>query len=373
MATLTKVSQLLVQNMTRISQKKINQTFTTTNVINTENKLDIESDDSFIKYDVPKYKKINSWDMDNQKLKVLGRILSSKRDRTNSDSVVLEGTRMICEAMKHGLSPSVIVFSREKLLWQLGLDKNTASTCKLYHLPYKNIKMWTDLSTSPGVMAAFSKQDIEKNSIAKSPVPLTLICDNIRTPDNLGAVIRVAAAAGAKHVLCTRGCCDAWAPKVIRAGAGAHFLLPIIQSVEWSQVDNHVDPYAKVLLSDLVYDFDQDSESLEKHEGLEKIIQEIGLDRCYTDKEICDYTKTIPMQTIEYCDLDVRGHKEAVVVVGGETEGVSGAAYLFAQSHGGSRMFIPLRNNVNSLNVISAASLVLFKVRESLLKESANT
>merc|ERR1712098_575405 len=159
--------------------------------------------------------------------------------------------------------------------------------------------------------------------------------------------ILVAAAAGAKHVLCTRGCCDAWAPKVIRAGAGAHFLLPIIQSVEWSQVDNHVDPYAKVLLSDLVYDFDQDSESLEKHEDLEKIIQEIGLDRRYTDK--------------------------AVVVVGGETEGVSGAAYLFAQSHGGSRMFIPLRNNVNSLNVISAASLVLFKVRESLLKESANT
>merc|ERR1719419_942335 len=91
--------------------------------------------------------------------------------------------------MKHGLTPSVIVFSREKLLWQLGLDKKTASNCKLYHLPYKNIKMWTDLSTSPGVMAAFSKQDIEKNSIAKSPVPLTLIC-------------------GAKHVLCTRGCCD---------------------------------------------------------------------------------------------------------------------------------------------------------------------
>ena len=117
--------------------------------------------------------------------------------------------------MKHGLTPSVIVFSRENLLWQLGLDKKTASNCKLYHLPYKNIKMWTDLSTCPGVMAAFSKQDIMKNSIAKSPVPLTLICDNIRTPDNLGAVIRVAAAAGAKHVLCTRGCCDAWAPKVI--------------------------------------------------------------------------------------------------------------------------------------------------------------
>jgi len=368
MATLTKVSQLLVQNVTRISPRIINQNLTTTCVRNTGHKMDT-LDEDYLKYDVPKYKKINAWNKENQTLKVLGKILSSKRDRSNSDSVVLEGTRLICEAMKHGLTPSVIVFSREKLLWQLGLDKKTASNCKLYHLPYKNIKMWTDLSTCPGVMAAFSKQDIMKNSIAKSPVPLTLICDNIRTPDNLGAVIRVAAAAGAKHVLCTRGCCDAWAPKVIRAGAGAHFLLPIIQNVEWNQVGKHVDPYSKVLLSDLVDD--QDAESQENLAGLEKIIHEVGLDHCYADKEICDMAKTLPMQTVEYDNLDVTGHKEAVVVVGGETEGVSGAAHLYAQSHGGLRLHIPLRNNVNSLNVISAASLVLFKARESLIASCA--
>ena len=68
---------------------------------------------------------------------------------------------MITEAMKRGHSPSVVVFSREKLLWQLGLDNNNNnSNCKLYHIPYNNIKMWTDLTTSPGIMAAFSKQVI---------------------------------------------------------------------------------------------------------------------------------------------------------------------------------------------------------------------
>ena len=47
-------------------------------------------------------------------------------------------------------------------------------------------------------------------------------------------------------------------------------------------------------------------------------------------------------------------------------QGVSSAAYMFCHHHSGSRLHVPLRNCVNSLNVISAASLVLFKVQEVL-------
>ena len=64
-----------------------------------------------------------------------------------------------------------------------------------------------------GIMAAFSREEVERKAVARSCLPLTLICDNIRTPDNLGSVIRVAAAAGARHVITTRGCCSAWSNK----------------------------------------------------------------------------------------------------------------------------------------------------------------
>ena len=94
MATLTKVSQLLVQNVTRISPRIINQNLTTTCVRNTGHKMDT-LDEDYLKYDVPKYKKINAWNKENQTLKVLGKILSSKRDRSNSDSVVLEGKNKV--------------------------------------------------------------------------------------------------------------------------------------------------------------------------------------------------------------------------------------------------------------------------------------
>ena len=325
------------------------------------------------KYDVPKYKKIVAWDKENKDLKILGKILSSKRDRNASDSLVLEGVRMIKEAISHGHKPSVVVFSREKLLWQLELTGEAAT--KLYHIPYDKIKMWTDLTTSPGVMAAFSKQEVLKGAVARSPVSpgLTLICDNIRTPDNLGAVIRVAAAAGARQVICTRGCVDAWSPKVVRGGAGAHFLVPIIEGVEWGalQRDNLIDPFPFVLLSDLVHEAgagsqDQETQRAELSE-LDAVCDAEGEEASYRNPELCDRYKSLPLATIQHGDLtQLPGFREAVVVVGGETEGVSGAAHLFCHRRQGAKLFVPLRNGVNSLNVVSAASLVMFKVRDAL-------
>ena len=64
-----------------------------------------------------KYDKVNAWENMSLNLKTLGKILSSKRDRVRSDSVVLEGTRMIKDAISHWFSPSsLVVFSREELL-----------------------------------------------------------------------------------------------------------------------------------------------------------------------------------------------------------------------------------------------------------------
>ena len=332
------------------------------------------------KYDVPRYEKVNAWDKDNRNLKILGRILSSKRDRSASDSVVLEGVTMIRDALSHGLVPSVIVFSREKLLWRLGLDEKDKKVykSKLYHIPFTNIKMWTDLTTSPGIMAAFSKQDIAAAAVATSPVSLTLVCDNVRSPDNLGAVIRVAAAAGARQILCTKGCVDVWSPKVVRAAAGSHFLIKIVENVTWQSLESEglIDKYPKVLLSDLVHDDEAVGEA-EKGgtnkalQQLEEECEEEGETSCYNNLQLCERYKRLPLETIQHRDLtSLPGYREAVVVIGGETEGVSGQAHMFCHRHHGQRLHVPLRNNVNSLNVISAASLVLFKVRDALIDSS---
>ena len=37
-------------------------------------------------------------------------------------------------------------------------------------------------------------------------VPITVILDNVRTPDNIGALTRVAAAVGCKRIISTKVC-----------------------------------------------------------------------------------------------------------------------------------------------------------------------
>jgi len=341
-----------------------------------------DNEDDLFSGKVPHYTKIGGWDKSNRELKALGKILTSRQARDNSDTVVLEGIRIIRDALEAGFIPKVVVFSRVKLLHSLQLDKSQKCT-KLYHIPYSNIKMWTDLTTSPGVMAAFSKQEMVEGVVADSPLPFSLICDNIRSPDNLGAVIRCAAAAGVGRILVTKGCVDVWNSKVVRAAAGAHFLVPIVQDVGWDQMANHLPEYPQVLLADLVHseteanEDDQQQQLLDELEAesaqegyhVQEAVEEVKRDISYLDEELCERYKHIPLTTTTYSDFTLRpGVTEGVVVVGGETEGVSGAAYKYCHSHLGERIYVPLRNKVNSLNVISATSVVLYRLQQELLK-----
>ena len=59
-----------------------------------------------------------------------------------------------------------------------------------------------------------------------------VLLDNLQDPGNLGSILRSAAAAGIASVFCSPGTAFAWAPKVLRAGMGAHFLLTIAENID---------------------------------------------------------------------------------------------------------------------------------------------
>jgi TrmH family RNA methyltransferase len=63
----------------------------------------------------------------------------------------------------------------------------------------------------------------------QDPFRYRIFLERVQDPGNVGAILRSAAAFGIRDVVLGRGCADAWSPKVLRAGMGAHFSLCIAE------------------------------------------------------------------------------------------------------------------------------------------------
>lgn len=79
-----------------------------------------------------------------------------------------------------------------------------------------------------GVEGSARRPVEDRSVLASRRTPLVLL-DEPRHPGNAGAVIRVAAAAGASGVAIT-GTLDPWHAAVVRASAGLHFALPVLRA-----------------------------------------------------------------------------------------------------------------------------------------------
>lgn len=84
--------------------------------------------------------------------------------------------------------------------------------------------------------------DTPSGLLAMAPIPAAregfrpdrdaILLDGVQDPGNLGTLLRTAAAAGIRQAVLSPGCASAWAPKVLRAGQGAHFALDIHEEVD---------------------------------------------------------------------------------------------------------------------------------------------
>lgn len=88
-------------------------------------------------------------------------------------------------------------------------------------------------------------------------LPISVICDNIRDPGNLGTIIRTCASIGCDRLIATKGCVDIWDPKVIRSAMGAHFRLPLINDVGWETIPQHIPEKSHIYLADHKYSLDE--------------------------------------------------------------------------------------------------------------------
>lgn len=80
---------------------------------------------------------------------------------------------------------------------------------------------------------------------------------------------------------------------------------------------------------------------------------------------VCDYSDIILSHNSQSSTLERAVH--VVLVLGGETAGLSAQAKQFAYGYYGRYVSIPMGKTVNSLNTSIAGSIILYELRKKLL------
>lgn len=74
----------------------------------------------------------------------------SRTFREHQGKVLLEGRRLICDALNAGAVPQTIFFSTLERLRELPLDKLKRAT--LLKVKFEDIKLWSDMVAPQGVI-----------------------------------------------------------------------------------------------------------------------------------------------------------------------------------------------------------------------------
>ena len=242
----------------------------------------------------------------NPKLKLVRALQGRTKTRRKEKAFLVEGVRLLEEAVKAKWPIRFVLYANN--LNERGQELlNSLQDVDAEEVDSALLKSIGDTETSQGILAVLDK--------AQLPMPnspdFLLILDQIRDPGNLGTLLRTAAAAGVDAVILPPETADAFSPKVLRAGMGAHFHLPIL-SADWDQIKDRVG-------------------------GLKVWLAVMAGDIAYTEADF---------------------KSPSALVIGGEAEGAS----QFARELATTNVHIPMPGEMESLNAAVAGAILLFEV-----------
>lgn len=246
----------------------------------------------------------------NERVRFVKGLYSKAQLRREERLYVVEGVRLVEEALLARLNPEFVLVAPERLE---STPRGQALLARLSEYPTVRVseavlKSVSDTVAPQGVIAVLRMPEPPKNP---SFGPLALILDRVRDPGNAGTLLRSADAGGITRTVAFVDSVDAYSPKVVRAGMGAHFRLAILDDISWATLlpllgSRH--SYLAVADGGLAYD-------------------------------------------------QVNWTRDAALIVGGEAEGAGPIAEQYA-TH---RVTIPMSGPVESLNAAMAGTIILFE------------
>lgn len=176
--------------------------------------------------------------------------------RRDSQLAVLEGFHALKHALRFGADVLEAVAADRALLDELAAelapDLRSSLLQRTVAVAPQTLTELVPQAPRTGVVAIARRPEIDLAAALADPRPEPLVLlEDPRTMANMGACVRVAAAADAAGVL-TTGPNDPWHPDAIRGAAGLHFALPVTRVDELPQSDRPlvaVDPSGEELRS----------------------------------------------------------------------------------------------------------------------------
>lgn len=166
----------------------------------------------------------------NARVKLAFQLQKRARSRRKERKIVLEGVRLISDALQQGHQPEFVLYYPAQADYDL-IAQLQETQSELLAVSENVIQHVSDTTNPQGIIAVFPLPIPTMPSDAQR----VLILDAVREPGNLGTILRTAGAAGVEVVILGSGSADPYNPKVLRAGMGAHFRLPIIEA-DWSAI-----------------------------------------------------------------------------------------------------------------------------------------
>ena len=151
--------------------------------------------------------------------------------RKNRELAVLEGFHALKHALRFGAEVDEALAADmdelERLTGDLAPDLAAVLPGRVTPVDEETIAELVPQAPRTGVVAIARRPRVDVAALlaAEGPAPLVLL-EEPRTMGNMGACVRVAAAADAAGVL-TTGPNDPWHPDALRGAAGLHYALPV--------------------------------------------------------------------------------------------------------------------------------------------------
>jgi len=244
----------------------------------------------------------------NAKIKWVRSLLGRAKERREAGAFIAEGVRLVEEAF-------AVKWLIQLVLYSDGLNERGRALVRkmkeeridVEEVDYDLLQSISKTETAQGIIAVIKHTNLPVLDV----LTYILILDQIRDPGNLGTLLRTAAVAGVEAVFIPPDTTDAFAPKVVRAGMGAHFRLPI-HALNWDEIAEHIKG-KNIFIADAAGDV-----------------------TCW--------------------DADFKS--PLALIVGGEAEGVSAAAHQLATS----LIRIPMPGHMESLNAGVAGAVLMVEV-----------